>query len=126
MFPRGAPPSGHVTIINRMDANYYYCIGGNQSDASGGAVTESLYRRGTEIACRWPAGVKNSTSVQASAAGATSTMMGFVAQQAGELLPMAQEASAYIDWFQYVAFGIGLVCFGITSYRGWKRLQAGS
>lgn len=32
VFPRGAPPSGHVAIVQRVEGSSVYCIGGNQSD----------------------------------------------------------------------------------------------
>lgn len=57
VWPRGAPPSGHVNICLEDDGTYLTCIGGNQSNANGGGVTVSRERKSRAIAARLPVGV---------------------------------------------------------------------
>jgi uncharacterized protein (TIGR02594 family) len=55
IWPRGAPPSGHVNIVLHDDGAYVWCIGGNQSKAgTNGAVTIGKYAKGQAVAYRWP------------------------------------------------------------------------
>jgi uncharacterized protein (TIGR02594 family) len=57
IWPRGAPPSGHVNIVLHDDGAYVWCIGGNQSKAgTNGAVTIGKYAKGQAVAYRWPLG----------------------------------------------------------------------
>jgi uncharacterized protein (TIGR02594 family) len=57
IWPRGAPPSGHVNIVLHDDGAYVWCIGGNQSKAgTNGAVTIGRYAKGQAVAYRWPLG----------------------------------------------------------------------
>lgn len=58
VWPRGKPPSGHVNIVLDDDGTFLTCIGGNQSNGSGGGVTISRERKIKAIACRMPPGVK--------------------------------------------------------------------
>lgn len=54
VWPRGAPPSGHVNICLEDDGTYLTCIGGNQGNGSGGGVTISRERKRNAIAARLP------------------------------------------------------------------------
>jgi uncharacterized protein (TIGR02594 family) len=62
VWPRGKPPSGHVNIVLDDDGTYLTCIGGNQSNCSGGGVTISRELKTRAIACRLPPGIKVSTA----------------------------------------------------------------
>ena len=54
VWPRGAPPSGHVNIVVEDNGNMLTCIGGNQSPAPG-AVSISRSSKAGVISARWPA-----------------------------------------------------------------------
>lgn len=60
VWPRGKPPSGHVNIVLEDDGTYLTCIGGNQSNGSGGGVTISRDLKKRAVACRMPPGIKAS------------------------------------------------------------------
>jgi uncharacterized protein (TIGR02594 family) len=55
VWPRGAPPSGHVNICLEDDGVYLTCIGGNQGNGAGGGVTISRERKSKLVAARLPA-----------------------------------------------------------------------
>lgn len=62
VFRRGNNPTfGHVGFVQKFDANYIYCLGGNQSDS----VKISRFPRSSVLAFRWPAAT--STAVAAPA-----------------------------------------------------------
>jgi uncharacterized protein (TIGR02594 family) len=54
VWPRGAPPSGHVNICLEDDGAYLTCIGGNQGNGAGGGVTISRERKSKLVAARLP------------------------------------------------------------------------
>jgi uncharacterized protein (TIGR02594 family) len=54
VWPRGAPPSGHVNICLEDDGAYLTCIGGNQGNGAGGGVTISRERKSKLVAARVP------------------------------------------------------------------------
>lgn len=54
VWPRGAPPSGHVNICLDDDGVYLTCIGGNQGNGQGGGVTISRERKSKLVAARVP------------------------------------------------------------------------
>lgn len=57
VWPRGAPPSGHVNICLHDDGTHLICIGGNQGNGRGGGVTVAgPQRKSGAIAARWPTG----------------------------------------------------------------------
>jgi len=58
VWPRGAPPSGHVNFCLEDDGTYLTCIGGNQGNGRGGGVTISREAKAHAIAARMPPGVK--------------------------------------------------------------------
>ena len=51
VFRRGNNPTfGHVGFVDKFDAQYIYCLGGNQSNQ----VKVSRYKRNTVLGYRWP------------------------------------------------------------------------
>ncbi|EHJ9376190.1 TIGR02594 family protein [Salmonella enterica] len=51
VFRRGNNPTfGHVAFVQKFDANYVWCIGGNQSDS----VKVSRFSRSSVLGYRWP------------------------------------------------------------------------
>ena len=54
VWPRGAPPSGHVNFVLEDDGTYLTCIGGNQSNGRGGGVTISRERKSNLVAVVLP------------------------------------------------------------------------
>ena len=51
VFRRGNNPTfGHVALVQKFDANYVWCIGGNQSDS----VKVSRFSRSSVLGYRWP------------------------------------------------------------------------
>lgn len=54
VWPRGAPPSGHVNICLEDDGTYLTCIGGNQGNGNGGGVTISRERKAHALSARLP------------------------------------------------------------------------
>lgn len=51
VFRRGNNPTfGHVAFVQKFDANYVWCVGGNQSDS----VKVSRFSRSTVLGYRWP------------------------------------------------------------------------
>lgn len=58
VWPRGAPPSGHVNICLDDDGTFLTCIGGNQGNGNGGGVTISRERKANAIAARLPPGAR--------------------------------------------------------------------
>jgi len=51
VFRRGNNPTfGHVAFVQKFDANYIYCLGGNQSDS----VKVSRFPRSSVLGFRWP------------------------------------------------------------------------
>lgn len=56
VWPRGAPPSGHVNICLDDDGEVLTCIGGNQGNGNGGGVTISRERKSKALAARLPHG----------------------------------------------------------------------
>lgn len=51
VFRRGNnPSSGHVGFVDKFDAQYIYCLGGNQSNQ----VKISRFKRSTVLGYRWP------------------------------------------------------------------------
>lgn len=62
VFRRGNNPTfGHVGFVQKFDANYIYCLGGNQSDS----VKISRFPRSSVLGYRWPA---NTSTVSAAPA----------------------------------------------------------
>lgn len=57
VWPRGAPPSGHVNIAIDDDGTFLTCIGGNQGNGQGGGVTVSRERKSKLVAARMPPGM---------------------------------------------------------------------
>lgn len=57
VWPRGAPPSGHVNIALDDDGTYITGIGGNQGNGNGGGVTISRERKSKALAARLPPGM---------------------------------------------------------------------
>lgn len=53
VWPRGAPPSGHVNIVIGDDGTTLTCIGGNQSPAPG-TVSISKEKKSRLLGARWP------------------------------------------------------------------------
>lgn len=53
VWPRGAPPSGHVNIVLEDDGTYLTCIGGNQSPGTG-TVSVSRERKAHLVSASWP------------------------------------------------------------------------
>src|SRR3990167_8480523 len=55
VWPRGAPPSGHVNFVLDDDGTYVTCIGGNQAKpGTNGGVTIVRYRKSQALCFRWP------------------------------------------------------------------------
>lgn len=51
VFRRGNSPTfGHVAFVHKFDANYVWCLGGNQSDS----VKISRFSRSSVLGYRWP------------------------------------------------------------------------
>jgi uncharacterized protein (TIGR02594 family) len=57
VWPRGAPPSGHVNICLDDDGTYLTCIGGNQGNGRGGGVTITKESKSRAITARMPPGI---------------------------------------------------------------------
>lgn len=54
VWPRGAPPSGHVNLCLDDDGTFLTCIGGNQGNGRGGGVTINRARKSELLAARMP------------------------------------------------------------------------
>lgn len=62
VFRRGNNPTyGHVAFVQKFDANYVWCLGGNQSDS----VKISRFPRSSVVGYRWPAQVSTTTAAPA-------------------------------------------------------------
>lgn len=62
VFRRGNNPTfGHVAFVQKFDANYVWCIGGNQSDS----VKVSRFRRSSVLGYRWPGPANTATAAPA-------------------------------------------------------------
>ncbi|AIX13063.1 baseplate hub subunit and tail lysozyme [Erwinia phage phiEa2809] len=62
VFRRGNNPTfGHVGFVQRFDANYIYCLGGNQSDS----VKISRFPRSSVLSYRWPTGLTTEAAAPA-------------------------------------------------------------
>ena len=61
VWPRGAPPHGHVNVCLDDDGTFLTCIGGNQGNGRGGGVTISREAKAHALAARWPKGVSATT-----------------------------------------------------------------
>lgn len=122
ILPRGNSPwQGHVTLVDEVLPNGRFVgLGGNQKNK----VCRSTYRVSNAIGFRWPNTVKNSGTIRASGVGGIATFMTAIAETTQEALPVAQDASTYIDWFKYVCIGLAIASFGVVIYRRLNKMKA--
>jgi uncharacterized protein (TIGR02594 family) len=121
IFPRGTGWQGHVAIVEKVIGNQVTVIGGNQ----GNAVTRRNMHIKSALGFRWPSTVRNSNTMAAGMTGGISTVLGFAGDMAQEALPLAQEATDWIDVAKYACFGLGIVMFIVIMWRRYQKMKAG-
>ena len=122
VFKRGSSTwQGHVGFYVGEDADSYMILGGNQ----GNTVSIKPYPKSSFLAARWPDTARNSNTVKAAVLGTGGTALGFIGDMAQEALPLAQEATDWIDVAKYACFGLGIVMFIVIMWRRYQKMKAG-
>lgn len=122
VFKRGSQAwQGHVAFYVGETATHYRVLGGNQGDK----VSIASYPKSSLLGARWPATVGNSNTMAAGMTGGISTVLGFAGDMAQEALPLAQEATDWIDVAKYACFGLGIVMFIVIMWRRYQKMKAG-
>lgn len=120
VFTRGSAWQGHVGFYVGETATHYRVLGGNQ----GNKVSIVPMAKNKLISARWPSTVRNSNTMAAGMVGTGGTALGFIGDMAQEALPLAQEATDWIDVAKYACFGLGIVMFIVIMWRRYQKMKA--
>lgn len=122
VFTRGANAwQGHVGFYVGETATHYRVLAGNQ----GNKVSIANIPKSKLISARWPNTVGNSNTMAAGMVGTGGTALGFIGDTVQQAMPLAQEASDYIDIAKYVCFGLGIAMFIVIMWRRYQKMKAG-
>jgi hypothetical protein len=144
VVPRGkSPKSGHVFLIDRVEGDWVYGLGGNQNDS----VSIAKFRKDRLVACRWPdeapAPVVATIETAKKTATRSRTITGVLFAALGTVVQYLENgvkvlmdaAQAVTDWapietFLYTfganakSIGFGMAAAGLTLAL-WRRIDAG-
>jgi uncharacterized protein (TIGR02594 family) len=121
VFSRGNNAwQGHVGFYVGETATHYRVLGGNQ----GNKVSIATYPKARLLSARWPNTVRNSNTMAAGMVGTGGTALGFIGDAVQEAMPLAQEASDYIDYAKYACFALGIAMFIVIMWRRYQKMKA--
>jgi uncharacterized protein (TIGR02594 family) len=110
---------GHVGFITAVTPTHVKVLGGNQGDM----VCEKLFPKAAILGCRMPPSMGASRTVSAQGVTLAGGGMGMAMETANSFLPLAQEASMYINSAMYIAFGLSMIAAVCTIYFRWQDMK---
>jgi uncharacterized protein (TIGR02594 family) len=117
VFPRGTEVwQGHVGFVKEIRDDKVLILGGNQRNS----VRADWYDADRAIGYRWPSTMAGSRTVHAQVATLITSGVTIAADAAQEIQPLAEQASGWFEWMQYVALGCAVTAAIATI---WFRYQ---
>jgi uncharacterized protein (TIGR02594 family) len=123
VFKRGKEPwQGHVGLHAGEEGDFYLVLGGNQGDA----VSIERYAKHRLLGARWPtSSLATSRVVQAQSVSIGASAVGLVSEGVTQFQPLATQAAQWVDWMQFVAFGLAITAALCTVYFKWVSIKDG-
>lgn len=119
VLPRGSGWQGHVEIVDKVEGEFFWAIGGNV----GNSVRRSHRRVVDAIDFRWPSTTGNSRTIKASVAGTISAGGNVILEQVNDLQSLTYQVQEYVSWAAYAAIGCAVICFALTGYFRWQDIK---
>lgn len=119
VLPRGSGWQGHVEIVDKVEGEFFWAIGGNVKNS----VRRTRRRTIDAIDFRWPATMGTSRTVAASAGGTVATGANILLEQAEAAKWLASDLQEYVTWAGYAAIALTVVCFVLAGYFKYRDIK---